>query len=64
MIRDHRGAHGVEPLPIAPSTYHAHVAKRRIPAKLSARTRQDAAPTSEVRRMFEENFQVYGLRKV
>jgi hypothetical protein len=29
-------------LPIAPSTYHAHVAKRREPAKLSARARQDA----------------------
>jgi putative transposase len=31
FIDDHRGAHGVEPickvLPIAPSTYHAHVAK-------------------------------------
>lgn len=35
FIDDHRGAHGVEPickvLPIAPSTYHAHVAKRRDP---------------------------------
>ena len=45
FIDDHRGAHGVEPickvLPIAPSTYHAHVAKRRDPAK--ARARQDAA---------------------
>ena len=33
FIDDHREAHGVEPickvLPIAPSTYHAHVAKRR-----------------------------------
>jgi hypothetical protein len=39
FIDDHRGTHGVEPickdLPIAPSTYHAHVAKRRNPAKLS-----------------------------
>ncbi|MCV0387812.1 MAG: hypothetical protein K5821_15675 [Nitrobacter sp.] len=36
---------GVEPickvLPIAPSTYHAHVAKRRDPARLSARARRD-----------------------
>ena len=35
FIDDHREAHGVEPickvLPIAPSTYHAHVAKRPIP---------------------------------
>jgi len=37
FIDDHRGAHGVEPickaLPIAPSTYHDHVAKRVDPAK-------------------------------
>ena len=36
FIDDHRGAHGVEPickvLPIAPSTYHAHVAQRADPA--------------------------------
>ena len=68
FIDDHRGTHGVEPickvLPIAPSTYHAHVAKRRDPAKLSARARQDAALKIEVRRVFEENFRVYGVRKV
>ena len=41
FIDDHREAHGVEPickvLPIAPSTYHAHVARRVDPAKRSAR---------------------------
>ncbi|QHP66022.1 IS3 family transposase [Bradyrhizobium sp. LCT2] len=68
FIDDHRGAHGVEPickvLPIAPSTYHAHVAKRRDPAKLSVRAKQDARLKIEVRRVFEENFSVYGARKV
>ena len=68
FIDDHRGAHGVEPickvLPIAPSTYHAHVAKRRDPARLSARARQDAALKIEIRRVFDENFRVYGVRKV
>ena len=68
FIDDHRRAHGVEPickvLPIAPSTYHAHVAKRRDPAKLSPRARQDAALKIEVRRVFDENFSVYGVRKV
>jgi putative transposase len=68
FIDDHRGAHGVEPickvLPIAPSTYHAHVAKRRAPAKLSARARQDDAMKIAIRRVFEENFRVYGVRKV
>jgi len=68
FIDDHRGTHGVEPickvLPIAPSTYHAHVAKRRDPAKLSARARQDAALKIEVRRVFDQNFSVYGVRKI
>ena len=68
FIDDHRGTHGVEPickvLPIAPSTYHAHVAKRNDPARLSARARQDAALKIEVRRVFEENFRVYGVRKI
>ncbi|MCK1779749.1 IS3 family transposase [Bradyrhizobium sp. 132] len=68
FIEDHRGAHGVEPickvLPIAPSTYQAHVAKRRDPARLSARARQDAALKTEVRRVFYQNFGVYGVRKV
>ena len=68
FIDDHRGAHGVEPickvLPIAPSTYHAHVARRRDPAKRSARARQDAALKIEVRRVFNQNFSVYGVRKV
>ena len=68
FIDDHRGVHGVEPickvLPIAPSTYHAHVAQRADPAKLSARARRDAALKIEVRRVFDENFEVYGVRKV
>ena len=68
FIDDHRGAHGVEPickvLPIAPSTYHAHAAKRRDPDRLSARARQDDRLKIEVRRVFDENVRVYGVRKV
>ena len=51
-------------LPIAPSTYRAHVAMRVDPARLSARAKHDAAVLPEVRRVFEENFRVYGVRKV
>jgi len=68
FIDDQRAIHGVEPickvLPIAPSTYHAHVAKRTDPGKLSDRARRDAALRIEVRRVFEANFRVYGVRKV
>ncbi|WP_199555722.1 IS3 family transposase [Sandaracinobacteroides hominis] len=68
FIDDQRAVHGVEPicrvLPIAPSTYHAHAAKRTDPLRLSARARRDAALRIEVRRVFEANFRVYGVRKV
>ena len=68
FIDDHRGAHGVEPickvLPIAPSTYRAQAARRRDPAKLPARAKRDAALMPEIERVFEENFRVYGVRKV
>jgi putative transposase len=68
FINDHRQVYGVEPickvLPIAPSTYHAHVAKRADPGKLSARARRDIALQPEIARVFAENFEVYGVRKV
>jgi putative transposase len=68
FIDDHRDTHGVEPicrvLPIAPSTYHDHVASRADPSRLSARAKQDAVLRPEVARVFAENFAVYGARKV
>ena len=68
FIDDHRGAYGVEPicavLPIAPSTYHAHAARRADPSRLPARTQRDAGLMPQIARVFEENFQVYGARKV
>ena len=68
FIDDHRQAHGVEPickvLPIAPSTYRDHAAKRADPARLSARAKRDEALKAEIKRVFAENFQVYGARKV
>ena len=68
FINEHRAIHGVEPicrvLPIAPSTYHAHAARRADPGKLSARAQRDATLRIEIRRVYEENFRVYGVRKV
>jgi putative transposase len=64
----HRDRFGVEPIcavvPIAPSTYFAHVARRADPELLSARARQDAALGPKVQRVYRENFEVYGVRKV
>ena len=68
FIDDQREAYGVEPickvLPIAPSTYHAHVAGRNDPAKLSERARRDAVLKTEIDRVFRDNYAVYGVRKV
>ncbi len=59
---------GVEPicrvLKIAPSTYHAHDARRRRPDTAPPRVQRDAALRVEIRRVFDQNFQVYGVRKV
>jgi len=68
FIDEHRGEYGVEPicqvLPIAPSTYHERVAQRRDPSRLSPRAQRDEAMKPEVRRVFDANFKVYGVRKV
>ena len=68
FIDDHREVYGVEPicrvLPIAPSTYHAHRARRGDPAKASPRARQDGVLMERIRRVHEANFEVYGARKV
>src|SRR5271170_2295186 len=68
FIDDHRRTYGVEPicrvLPIAPSTYRAHAARRADPARLPPRTRRDAELKDDIRRVFTENFEVYGARKV
>ena len=68
FIDEHRGAYGVEPicriLPIAPSTYHEHAARCADPSRLPARAQRDAELQAEIRRVFEENLRVYGVRKV
>jgi putative transposase len=68
FIDDHRASHGVEPickvLPIAPSTYRAHAAAQRDPEKSSARAKRDALLRDKIQRVFDENFAVYGTRKV
>ena len=63
FIDDHRAEYGVEPicavLPIAPSTYYA--AKNQPP---SARQLRDAVLEPEIQRVYDDNFGVYGARKV
>ena len=62
FIDDHLSAYEVEPicrvLPIAPSTYHAHVARRGDPAKASLCIRQDLLLMESIRRVHAANFGV------
>lgn len=68
FIDDHRAEYGVGPickvLPIAPSTYYVHKACAVDPAQRSARARRDEKLRVEIRRIWDENYQVYGVRKV
>jgi hypothetical protein len=68
FINKHRAIHGVEPicrvLPIAPSTYHAHAARRADPGKRPARAQRDAVLKIEIGCVYDKNFRVYGVRKV
>ena len=72
FIDNYRAVYGVEPicrvLPIAPSTYHEHAARRadpsRLPERERERERRDAGLREKIRRVFDENFKVYGVRKI
>ncbi len=67
FIDAHRAEYGVEPicaeLPIAPSTYYELKARERDPGRVPARHRRDALLCDEIRRVWCENFCVYGARK-
>jgi transposase InsO family protein len=68
FIDRHRDQYGVEPicaqLPIAPSQYYEHKAREADPARRPLRLRRDEALLLEIRRVHEQNFGVYGARKV
>ena len=68
FIDTHRDGYGVEPicsvLPIAPSTYYEHAARRANPDARPARAKRDAELRGLVDRVWRENFRGYGVRKV
>jgi len=67
-IDDYRHRFGVEPickqLPIAPSTYYEEKARQVDPSRYPPRYHHDRALVPEIQRVWEENFRVYGARKV
>ena len=68
FIDEERAEYGVEPIcrvmPIAPSTYYAFKAVEVDPSRASVRAQRDAWLKLEIRRVWLQNFQVYGAEKV
>ena len=68
FIDAHRDVYGVEPicaqLPITPSQYYEHKGRQVDPERRPPRLRRDEALRLQIRRVHEENFGVYGARKV
>jgi transposase InsO family protein len=64
----HMREFGVEPmcrvLQIAPSTWYEHARRTADPGRLPRRVKRDSELSVHIRRVFEENFGVYGVRKV
>lgn len=51
-------------LDIAPSTYYWHRTRQAHPDKRSQRSRDDEQLKHEIQRVYDENYSVYGVRKV
>jgi len=68
FIDAHCAVYGVEPickvLPIAPSTYYLHAARQTDPGRRSARALLDERLREQIQRVWNDNFQVYGARKI
>jgi transposase InsO family protein len=68
FIDAHRAEYGVESicaqLPIDPSTYYEHKAREIDATRAPQRVRRDRELKPAIRRVWDENFQVYGARKV
>ena len=68
FIKEFREVYGIEPicyfLQIAPSTFYAHLAVEIDSVKASDRIKRDAELRPELMRVWEENLEVYGARKL
>ena len=68
FIDQHRDTYGVEPicavLPIAPSTYFLHKAQEAEPTTRSKRRQRDDKLRAAIQRVWDQNEQVYGPKKV
>jgi transposase InsO family protein len=67
FIDANREEYGVEPicevLPMAPSSYYEYKARQADPGRLPPRLQRDRELESQIQRVWDDNFQVYGVRK-
>jgi transposase InsO family protein len=67
FIDANREEYGVEPicevLPMAPSSYYEYKARQADPGRFPPRLQRDRELESQIQRVWDENFQVYGVRK-
>jgi len=68
FVDEHRDVYGVEPIcdviQIAPSTYYEHKRREAEPFRRSLRARRDDVLREEIQRVYDNNYRVYGARKV
>ena len=68
FIDEHKASYGVEPIcdviEIAPATYYDRKRQEREPERRSARAKRDENLRLEIQRVFDDNYGVYGVRKV
>jgi hypothetical protein len=68
FIDENKEEYGVEPIcvviEIAPATYYEHKRQQREPDRRSRRAKRDDELKPEIQRVFDDNYGVYGVRKV
>jgi len=68
LIDEHRKTFGVEPLcsvlQVSSSAYRRHAVRLPDRSRHSARALRDEALSVQTRRVWQENYQVYGARKI
>lgn len=68
FVDSHKAKYGVEPictqLPIAPETYYEEKRRQRDITRLPERKQLDLRLKEKILRIWNENYQVYGVRKV
>jgi putative transposase len=68
FVDSNKAEYGVEPICneiwIAPSSYYEHKARERDPDRLPDRIKRDMRLELDIQRVWKDNFQVYGARKV